>query len=83
MSSLIGKIFGPTEVVPPPPAVPTTQPRDASRNVACRQRRRASASSQPSSELRRHPARHSQWRGKIDGSKCGRPTAFDCGLKRR
>jgi len=29
MSSLIGKIFGPTEVVPPPPAVSTSRPRDA------------------------------------------------------
>lgn len=28
MSSLIGKIFGPTEVVPPPPAVSTSRPRD-------------------------------------------------------
>ena len=28
MSSLIGKIFGPSEVVPPPPAVPASRPRD-------------------------------------------------------
>ena len=30
MSSLIGKIFGPSEVVPPPPAVSASRPRDAS-----------------------------------------------------
>jgi hypothetical protein len=29
MSSLIGKIFGPSEVVPPPPAVSASRPRDA------------------------------------------------------
>jgi len=29
MSSLIGKIFGPTDVVPPPPSVSTNRPRDA------------------------------------------------------
>ncbi|HSZ54264.1 MAG TPA: energy transducer TonB [Tepidisphaeraceae bacterium] len=29
MSSLIGKIFGPSDVVPPPPAVSTGRPRDA------------------------------------------------------
>ena len=28
MSSLIGRIFGPTEVVPPPPAVSTSRPRN-------------------------------------------------------
>ncbi|HME36051.1 MAG TPA: energy transducer TonB [Candidatus Sulfotelmatobacter sp.] len=28
MSSLMGKLFGPTEVVPPPPSVPASRPRD-------------------------------------------------------
>ena len=76
MSSLIGKIFGASEVVPPPPSVDSGSAATAAGNIAREQRRPASAYRRTATTASGNPRGSRNGSGASLGQQCGRSSAL-------